>query len=41
MIPPGREALSSDKGHPGLKDVNVEMLGYSAVRGLEQIQKKP
>ncbi|MHC4503758.1 MAG: DUF6288 domain-containing protein [Planctomycetota bacterium] len=39
LIPPVREALSSDKGHPSLKDVKVEMLDYSAVRGLEQIRK--
>jgi HEAT repeat protein len=39
MIPPVREALSSGKGHPDLKSIKTELLDYSAVKGLDRIER--
>lgn len=39
LIPPVRAALSSNKGHPSLKNVKIKMLDYSAVKGLKEADK--
>jgi hypothetical protein len=36
LIPPVREALKSDKGHPSLKHVKVKIPDRSAVKGIQQ-----
>jgi len=35
LIPPVRQALRSDKGHPSLKHIKVKVPDYSAVKGLK------
>lgn len=36
LIPPVKDALRSDKGHPSLKNIKVKVPDPSAVKGLKQ-----
>jgi len=38
LIPPVRAALSSDKGHPSLRNIKVKVPDLSAVKGLDQAE---